>query len=707
MKTINQAKRRKRLTGIIIGSALMGIGIAVLLAILLVVKIIKGAPDILDMQIHAAGNEVSTVYDEAGNLIDKFSGTESREYAYLEKMPKQLRQAVIAIEDKNFYKHNGMDLFSVGKALMKNLKSGNISEGGTTITGQVIKHNLLPASNPIERKIQEQYLAIQFEKLYSKDLILEYYLNSVTLGHGANGVQAAALRYFGKDVSELNLTECAVLTAIIEFPTRYSPILYPDNNWEKVQVILGEMEKQGYITETEKIEALKLSPYERVQSVHQEILEKAAHSYFIDEVYKQVVADLQEQKGMSKHEAQGMLYGGGLRIDTTLDSNMQALVDKYLNDEAFYPENLYKVRLDYQITGIKADGTSIKEAVYGKVVDRLDEIEAFKAAMKTEWQITEEDQIQKEVLISQPQPQAAFVVTDYRTGQVKALYGGRGDKQPLSFNYATQALRLPGCTFKVLAAYAPGIDQGLYTPESTFSDEKFSVEVSQGNTYTPRNLSGTYTNQPMSLKDALAQSNNAIAMRTVYEGVGLDITYDYLKAFGFKNLTEEDKTWALPLGGLTHGVSTLELNGAYGAIANHGVYIQPTFYTKVIDRSGNIILDAQSEASIKGRTHTVLKRATAASLTQMLQYSANEETGESLEEFLSTMPVAGKINLSGDNKDLFFAGYTPYYAATIWSGYSNPEKLEGHDYYQVRLWAKMMHEIHKRYEYQGFEEELK
>jgi penicillin-binding protein 1A len=276
MKTIEQAKRRKRLSRIIIGSVLMGFGIVILLAILLVAKIIKQTPDVSELDLKATTNSTSFVYDGEENIIDKFSGMESREYAHLEKIPKQLRQAVIAIEDKNFYEHNGMDLSSIGKALVSNLKSGSISDGGTTLTGQVIKHNLLASGNSIERKIQEQYLAIQFEKLYTKDLILEYYLNSVALGQGTIGVQAAALRYFGKDVSELNLTECAVLTAIIEFPTRYNPILYPDKNWEKVQVILGEMEKQGYITETEKIEALKFSPYERIKTVHQETLKKAA-----------------------------------------------------------------------------------------------------------------------------------------------------------------------------------------------------------------------------------------------------------------------------------------------------------------------------------------------------------------------------------------------------------------------------------------------
>lgn len=694
MKTIDQVKHRKHLTHMIIGSVLIGSGIVVLLAILLVVKIIKGAPDILEVDLHLSGNETSMVYDDAGNLIDKFSGTESREYAYLKKIPKQLSQAVIAIEDKNFYKHNGVDLSRVGKALMSNLKSGNMSEGGTTITGQVIKNSLLTEGNPIERKIQEQYLAIQLEKLYSKELILEYYLNGVSLGQGTIGVQTAAHGYFGKDVSELNLTECAVLGAIIKFPTRCNPLQNPDNNWEKVQVILGEMEKQGYITETEKNDALKFSPYERIQRVHEENLGKADHSYFIDEVYKQVVADLQEQKGMSKLEAQGRVYGGGLHIYTSLDSKMQAVVEKYMNDETFYPKELYKVSLDYEILGTKEDGTPIKEVVYGKVVDRLDEIGGFKAAMKAEWGITEEDQIQKEVLITQTQPQAACVVTDYHTGQVKALYGGRGDKLPLSFNYATQALRQPGSALTVLAAYAPGIDQDLFTPESTLKDETFKVEISQGKTYTPRNLSGIHTDQPMSLKDALAQSNNTIAVRTVYEGVGLEVTYDYLKAFGFENVTEEDKNWALPLGFLTQGVSTLELNSAYGTIANHGVYIKPTFYTKVIDQDGSVILDAQSEEALKMRTHTVLKRATAASLTEMLQYAANDGGSKSPDELLHVTPIAGNIGSSGDNKDLIFAGYTPYYAATIWSGYSSPQRLTDHNNYQARLWRKIMNEIH-------------
>lgn len=656
--------------------------------------IIAQAPSIDALELKPMSNYTSFVYDNTGKQIASFSPSDNRVYAALEQIPIHLQHAFISLEDERFYEHNGIDIKGIGRALIVNLKNKSMSEGASTITQQLIKNNILTSEKKLERKIMEQYLAVEFEKLYSKDTILEYYLNTVALGQGVAGVQSASNRYFGKDVSELNLTECVVLSVITQAPTRYNPIKNPENNWEKVKIALQKMEEQGYITRQEHIEALSYDPYQNVQEVHGEFIEKSTQSYFVDTVFKQVSQDLQEKYSLTAMQVSHMIYGGGLKIYSTIDSDMQKITDKYINDSSMYPSSLYELQLDYSVSIEKADGTVVNKTGMREVVKKDSEIESFRERMLKEVGFEEGDKIIKETLIKQPQPQAAIVVSDFTTGEVKAMTGGRGDKTNLGFNFVIDAQRQPGSVFKPLAAYAPALDLGLLNDESLIDDAPWSVNLPNGKTYSPNNWDNRY-NGPTSMRKAIYHSMNVLAVKTTADIVGTDRAYDYLTKFGFTTLVNSDKNYSLPLGGLTYGVTALELNAAYGTIANGGVYVQPIFYTKVVDAEGNVLLDNTTSESIASRSYRVISKEAAELLTDMMQEVVTVGTGKKIKSTFPNMPVAGKTGTTSDSKDLVFAGYTPYYAATIWTGYDQPKTINGAGNYHLTLWGSIMNELHK------------
>lgn len=702
-----QTKKKGKVTAfrIIVMVIIIGLFATVGAGLGIFIGIIKSAPDVTSIDLKPQGNYTSFVYDDEGTEIARFDPADNREYAKLSEIPLNLQHAVIATEDERFYDHNGIDIKGIFRAIATNLKNRNFSEGASTITQQLIKNNVLKdSSKKITRKVQEQYLAIEVEKLYDKDKILEYYLNTIGLSQGVSGVQAASKRYFGKDVSELSLTECVVIAVITQWPNHYDPINHPDNNWEKVQVVLQKMEDQGFITAEEHANALLENPYDNIQEVHNEYQSKSTRSYFVDALFNQLVIDLQEQLGCTEADAKKKIYGGGLRIYSTVNSEMQAIADKYIDDDSQYPENLYKIQFTYSVVGKKADGTSFEHNAPQVVLNNDSEIEAYKEQKKQEWGITSQDTV-TEYELKQPQPQAAFVLSDYKTGQIKALSGGRGDKTNLGFNYATQAKRQPGSTFKILAAYAPALDTGKLSPGSLLVNEAVSYKQWDGTSWSPKNwdnnYSGTYT-----VREAIANSMNVLAVKTL-DSVGINTAFDYLERFGFTTLSENDKVLALALGGIYNGVTPLELNAAYGTIANDGVYVKPVYYTIVKDNNGETIIDNTGE-NIANRSHTVVKSSTAQLLTDMMTEvvdGPSKHTGGTIRKYFYDMAVAGKTGTTTDSKDLLFAGYTPYYAATIWTGYAQPEEISsrnGGNSYHLKLWAKIMNEIHQNLEYKSF-----
>ncbi len=694
--------RRLLISGVLGGVLLILIGIIACLA-----KIISEAPDISTVTITKTIKSNSIVYDVLGEKIDVFSAVDNRNYIGIEEIPKSVIQAVITIEDSRFYEHHGIDVKKILGAIVNNVSSGSLSDGASTITQQVIKNAVrFSEGNSLERKIQEQYLAIKFEQLYSKDTILEYYLNSSGFGTDIVGIEEAANKYYGKSASELSLVEGITLAVLMERPTYYSLYTKQENNWEKVKLTLEQMEKVGYITAEEKEKALMEKPYEKVGKGLQQLLEvvpeDTIHSYFVDALYNQVLEDLQTIYNISEIEAKAKIYSDGLQIESTLDSKVQGIVEKYMADESNYPENLYKIQVEYSVVGVKANGTMIDKKVQGVVLNSQDDIPEFKENQLEKWDIVEGDTIVSENLITMPQPQSAFVVTDYKTGAVKALYGGRGEKYYHGFNYATQAKRMPGSTFKVLSTYAPALNEGKITPDTMISNEKVSYAIENGSQWTPRNWDGQYQGS-YTIIQAIANSMNVITAKVLVEQVGVDKSFEYLKQFGFTTLRPEDKTYGLSLGGLTDGVTPLELTAAYATIANEGTYLAPSFYTVVKDRDGNVLLD-RTQGELQ-KSHQVLNTEVAKSLTTMLCEVVDGpsiHTGGKIRDYFKKMPIAGKTGTSSNNEDLLFVGYTPYYAATIWTGYSNPDAMPGSKNYHLDLWAKIMNEIHQELEIKKF-----
>lgn len=695
-----KTKTRRVLISVVLGGLLL----ILVGTIACVAKIISKAPDISTVTMMRPEKFDSNVYDTLGEKIDVFSAVDNRSYIGIEEIPEPFIQAVIVIEDSRFYEHHGIDVRKILGAIVNNISSGSFSDGASTITQQVIKDTVyFSEGNSLARKIQEQYLAIKFEQLYPKDTILEYYLNSKSFGGNVIGIEAAANNYYGKSASQLSLVEGITLAVVSQRPTYYNPMTNPDNNWEKVQVVLNQMEKLGYLTTEEKEKALMQNPYEELGKVQQkQIASNETHSYFIDALYNQLLQDFQSVYGISEIEAKAKIYSEGLEIETTLDSKAQSIVEKYLEDESNYPEQLYKIQVDYSVHGILVNGQSFTKQIYAVVLNNQNEIDSFKEKQLAEWGITAEDAIIDEQLIIVPQPQSAFVVTDYKTGAVKALYGGRGEKYYYSFNYATQAKRMPGSTFKVLAAYAPALNEGKITPDTVISNEKVSFTIEEGVSWTPLNWDGQYEGA-YTITQAIANSMNVIAAKVLVEQVGIDKSFEYLKEFGFTTLREEDKTYALSMGGLTDGVTPLELTAAYATIANEGTYLAPSFYTVVKDREGNILLD-RTQGELQN-SHQVLSQEAAGQLTTMLCEvvdGPSAHTGGKIRNHFKQMPIAGKTGTASNNTDLLFVGYTPYYAATIWTGYSNPDAMPRSNNYHLDLWAKIMNEIHQGEEIKKF-----
>ncbi|NLP45425.1 MAG: PBP1A family penicillin-binding protein [Epulopiscium sp.] len=710
-------KKIKKRTGLIVFRiffiALLIAGFAGIGSIMgIVLGFVSTAPEIDEMYVTPEGY-ASIVYDSQGNELATLYGDEAnRIYVELDKIPKHLQQAFIAIEDERFYEHFGIDLKGVARAIVKNIKNHSLSEGASTITQQLIKNNVLSKEKKFERKIQEQYLAIQLEKkMNNKDKILEMYLNTIALGHNTLGVQAASHRYFYKDVSELSLAESAVIAAITQNPSYNSPITFPDNNRKRQKRVLDKMLEQGYITEAEHQAALNEDVYSKIQTVSQKLQAESHNTYFVDEVINQVLSDLQIQKGLNSTQAYNMLFRGGLSIYTTQDSKIQEIVDRaYTNEDLFPPKTMdYELKVMYELSVQHKDKEKgLKHYYREKLLPNEEEINAFVASIKEEI-VQPGDKIVGERILKAPQPQSAFVLMDYETGQIKALAGGRGPKEASqTFNRATRALRQPGSAFKPLAVYAPAIDAAGYSPATVVDDIPFSVDIPGQSPYQPKNW---YDHQQYnywglsSIRLAIEQSMNVVAVKTLMD-IGINTGFDYLMNFGFTTIHDHierngksftDKTPSLALGGLTDGVTVLELTAAYGAIANKGVYTEPILYTKILDHDNNILIENTP------KTRRVLKDTTAFLLTDMMKGVITKGTGR-LAQFRNVkMPIAGKTGTTNKDIDLTFVGYTPYYVAGIWLGHDTPKSLRYDKSYHNILWRTIMEEVHQDLPIKEFE----
>ncbi|MCT4596790.1 MAG: PBP1A family penicillin-binding protein [Vallitalea sp.] len=695
-------------TRIILFLILLSLGIFICAGLGITTAVIDSAPKIDYNKDIMPKGYTTFIYDQIEKEIAKIHGTDAnRIYASMDKIPKHLCEAFIAIEDERFYTHKGIDFRGIFRAIIKNIKEKNLTgEGASTITQQVIKNNVLTSEQTFERKIQEQYLAIELEKRVNKQTILESYLNTVALGRGTNGVQSASLRYYNKDVSKLTIAESAVLAGITKYPTRYDPISNPDNNRSRQIIVLKKMLEQKSITQEEYDEAIEEDVYSKIQVVSEKNTKtNSNYSYFVDEVIKRVKNDLVTEKGYTDNQAYDLIYRGGLNIYITQDKYMQNIVDKEFLDESNYPPRNedYLVKLIYSLSVQKKDDT-IKNYYKEKEFKTDEEAKAYINELKKLW-VQEGDSIICESPILVPQPQSAMVIIDYHTGHVKAIAGGRGEKVGNQLlNRATSSRRHPGSTFKILAAYLPAIDTGKYTLATVLDDVPFTYTPYEDST--PWDVHNWYDSDKYkynykglsTVREGITWSMNVHAVKTILD-VGIDKSFDYLLNLGFTSLVESkvikgktytDKTPSLALGGLTEGVSLLELSSAYGAIANNGKYVEPIFYTKVLDHDGNIIFENK-----QAKPRQVMKETTAFLLTDAMTDVIKKGTGTIVKFRNVSMPIAGKTGTSSEKKDLVFSGYTPYYVASIWQGYDTPKDQVYKKSYHKILWRKIMEEIHK------------
>lgn len=521
----------------------------ILSAVLIMIVIISGVAvgmyaavsrEIKDMNIQTlALNYSSFIYyeDESGQPqeLEQIQSDSNRIWIDSSKIPQIMKDAVVAIEDERFYKHHGVDikrtLGATGKWVLAKIGIGTSNYGGSTITQQVIKNITNETENTPSRKIKEMMRAIALEKQLSKDEILTMYLNIVYFANGCNGVEAAANTYFNKSASELTLAEAASIAGITQFPSQYDPFVHPENNIEKRNVVLKKMLDLGYISEAEYSQASSSDLV--VSNAHKENQGRIT-SYFVDQVVNDVINDLMEQKGYSADFATQQVYNGGLKIYSTLNPDIQDILEDTFTDTSNFP-----------YTGKGA--------------------------------------------------QSAMVIIDPYTGKIRGLVGGLGEKTDIrGWNRATQSKRQPGSAIKPLSVYAPGIDTGKITEVTNVTDEEITI----GNdNWKPKNSYNDFYGD-MTVKEAVARSSNIPAVKVLdMVGLSTSFGYLQNK-FHISTLEEKDKNYSsLALGGLTQGVTVKDMAGAYATFVNSGKYIEPYTYTQVLDSTGQVILQNTPNAT--------------------------------------------------------------------------------------------------------------
>jgi penicillin-binding protein 1A len=690
--------------------------------------LIDSAPNISQIDVIPRGY-TTYVYDSEGNVIEHLVGAHAnREYITIDKIPKVVQDAFVCIEDERFYDHDGIDVRGIFRAFVQGVKGGEFDQGASTITQQLLKNQIFGGGREqsfidrLERKIQEQYLAIQLENKLSKELILEYYLNTINLGSGTYGVQTASKRYFNKDVWELSLSEAAVIAAIAQLPVYHNPITNPAKNEVRKNEVLRQMLQQGKCTQEEYNIAIADDVYARIQAVNEEYASTSYYSYFVDELIEQVMEDLQEKLGYTQTQASTLIYSGGLRIITTQDPTIQKIVDDVFADESFFPEiGISFWELDYALSIQKndKDKTTIhyhkndllefhkdypdpddlyaddKDSKFSLLFkdkeDMQKRIDEFKAAV-----IDPGDTILGEKVTMTIQPQLSFVVMDQYTGHVLAIMGGRGEKTGnRTLNRATNTVRQPGSTFKIVSTYLPALDTAGFTLASIQDDTGPyyypDTEIEVSNWRSTKKYEGLST-----LRKGIYDSMNIVTVKTLVE-VTPRVGYDYLKKLGFTTLVESrtepngdvvtDLNYPMALGGLTDGVTNLELTSAFATIANRGIHIEPMFYTKIMDANGKVLLENEP------KKEQVIKESTAWLLTNAMEDVVTKGTGKVLKLQEIDMPVAGKTGSTSDYNDLWFSGYTPYYTATIWAGFDNNRSQTERTFNRV-IWRTIMERIH-------------
>lgn len=692
---------------------------AVLVCVFAIAGAVRGmvdsAPDVKQIDFISKGI-ASTIYDNEGNEMQEL-GAENleQEYVSISKISDHVKNAFVAIEDRKFYQHQGVDMQGILRAVYDGMtKENNKMDKDMTITQQLIQNQMTDGENEkdflnrISRKIKEQYLAIALEDELDKEKILEYYLNTINLGEKLLGVQAASKRYFDKDVSELTISEAAVLAAVKAEPSKYNPVMQPADNMERRKLVLKAMLDASYISEDEYEDALGDDVYTRIMSVSKmkSSNKVTTSSYYTDAVVEQVISDLKEKLGYTQTQAYAVLYRRGVKIYSCQDSELQKVCDTVINKDSYYPASV-KSRLSYSLLvkshhrekeyteiDLKNYFLNAKKEKIGLYFYETSQAKKYTKIFRKAMQ-KKGDKIISEKFQLVKQPQSSFVLMDQHNGQVLALVGGRGSRNAnRAYNRATEVTREPGSVFQILSAYLPALDTCGMTLGTIQDDAEYKYPGTEtavpdgGNPLAYRGL--------MTLRDAIIQERNVPAVKT-FQKVTPQTGYAYLKNMGFSTITEQKKMEdgttrsdvQLPmcLGELADGVTNMELTAAYASIANGGRYQRPALYSKIVDRNGNTLLENETQKK------QIMKESTAWLLTNVMCDNVESKITKHVDKWENEIAAAG---IEGDNAgktDFWFEGFTPYYTAGIWSGTDESEnKVEGG--YQIKIWNDIMEQIH-------------
>jgi len=572
-----------------------------------------------------SGAKTTMLYDDEGNLVARLHAEENRTEVTLDKVPQDLINAFIATEDQDFYKHHGINLKGIARAIITNISSGDLTgQGASTITQQLARNAFLSFDKRWERKIKEIIIAFKLESTYTKDEILTMYLNKINFGAGAYGVQAAANTYFGKDVSQLNLAECAMLAGLPQSPNAYNPFQYYERAKKRQEIVLNNMKKCGYIDAAQE-QAAKEETLVFKKTTNAD----TRYGFYIDSVIDEAISILTKNKLSS--DPNNTVYRGGLKIYTSMDAQVQQYAEELYANPANFPS----------------------ESKGGDTV------------------------------------QSAMVVIDHRTGEVKAIIGGRSYEQKRGFNRATSAYRQPGSSIKPIAVYAPALENG-FMPYYMLNDKPVSFKI--GNKiWTPKNWDGKYRGL-ISMRTAIQWSINTYAVQML-DQVGIRKSFDFARAMGLPLIDSpgnNDLSLApLSLGGLTRGVTPLQMTAAYATFANGGIYCKPHFITKILDNNGLTIYEYKPEDK------RVMSEETAWLISDMLQTVCTSGTGTSAR--VPGVVTAGKTGTTEETKDVWFCGFTPGYAAVVWMGYDRDYTLtgQGGGGYPARLFRAVLQKAHQ------------
>ncbi len=578
-------------------------------------SVAKDVPDLdsVDLDNYSV---TTVVLDKDENQIKDLHAGENRVPVEYSEISPNAVNALIAIEDQRFRSHNGVDPIRIAGALVADIKARAIVQGGSTITQQLVGLVFLDRKETtLTRKMKEAVLAIQVEKECSKDEIITHYMNRAYYGGGAYGIEAAAEYFFGKHASELDVPESALMAAVIQNPSKWSPIGNPENALKRRNLVLDQMAECEFITQEEaeqyKATEIKLS---ETRVTAKETGNNMMYQSFVDHVVEEALDVLELDAENAK-----ALYTGGYVIHTTMDANVQQAMERTFNNDGNFPN------------------ASV---------------------------------------------QAAMIVTDPSTGEIRGIVGGRHQKAARELNRATQSFRQPGSSFKPVAVYAPAFEAG-YGPGTVVDDYPKNY-----NGHVFKNSNRTY-NGLVTIRKGITSSLNVVAVKTM-EMTGIDACYKFAKSLGFSKLTNTDRNLSTALGGLTTGVSPLEMAGAYGTFANNGVYIEPYAITKITDKKGKVIWEHKTSKQ------PVMSEQSAYLLTSCLMDAASSGTGSKAK--VNGHQTAGKTGTTSDNKDVWFSGYTKQYVGVVWMGYDTPKKLGNNAFggtICAPIFSKVMNQIHQ------------